>query len=112
MSTTPAFDRALLDSLGPFLYSHDGEVWRVPGTGWRISDGVSLSPGFPYYYSHDEDGRDYGTVETLADALSAILAANERGEGDYPTRRLTRVWPNKSVRAAMRKLEESEQENA
>jgi hypothetical protein len=111
MSTATAFDAALLDSITP-MHSHDGEVWRIPGTGWRISDGSTLSPGFPYYYSHDEDGRDYGTVETLADALSAIHAANNRGEGDHSTAPLARAWSNMNIRAAMRHLERIEKENA
>jgi hypothetical protein len=112
MSTTTAFDAALLDSITP-MHSLDGEMWRIPGTGWRISDGDALSPGFPYYYSHDEDGRDYGTVQTLTDALSAILAANKRGEGDHSTAPLARCWSNASIRTAMRHLDRIEKkENA
>lgn len=107
MNSQP-YEPALCERIG--LTSHEftgGEIgWRIPGTGWRISDGRGPSgDAYLWYYSHDDDDRDYGTVESLDAALRCILAANHRGEGDYPTLKLNRWLPNSAIRAAIRRLE-------
>lgn len=71
------FDGETLDRLG---LRHDPRgMWRILGTGWRIYEAHA-----PYFwgYSHDEDGKEYGEVETLSHALNAILEAEKDGDGD------------------------------
>lgn len=63
--------------------------YRIPGTGWVIYDATdsrlgigSVASPYVWGYEHDEDGKEYGEVETLARALSCIRWANDNGMGD------------------------------
>lgn len=61
------------------------DFWRIPGTGWRIYDATHARPDsglYPWGYNHDEEGCGYGEVESLADALAAILYEEKTGNGD------------------------------
>lgn len=75
------------DRLTHIGMKHDTEreCWRIPGTGWRIYDATHtrLDDGlYPWGYDHDEEGRGYGEVESLHEALVDIRYYEERGEGD------------------------------
>jgi hypothetical protein len=60
---------------------HLATGYRIPGTGWVLYD-ATISEPYVWGYEHDDEGKEYGNVESLESALRNILQAENAGMGD------------------------------